>query len=279
MGLGMPVISLLTDFGLSDPYAGIMKGVIASICPQAIVIDITHKIAPQDVHGAAYALAEAYPYFPEGTIHVAVVDPGVGSGRRIVAVKAGAGVFIAPDNGLLSLVIEDQAVSSAFQVENPRIFIHPVSRTFHGRDIFAPAAAWLACGMDMDRLGTPLDTGALVRLNLGPPPKVDEKGRLCGSVMAVDRFGNLITNIRRADMEDAFGNWVAAEQDICVLAGRRIIRGFSDYYSSVPQGALLAILGSSGRLEISVNAGDAGKQLNLGRKDRVIVSPCDIIYG
>lgn len=273
----MPVISLLTDFGLSDPYAGIMKGVIASVCPDARIIDITHQVAPGDVYGAAYALAAACPYFPADTVHVAVVDPGVGSGRRIISVKTGAGTFLAPDNGLLSLVADKHPISAAYSVENPDIFIHPVSTTFHGRDIFAPAAAHLACGMDMSELGRPVSEKSLVRLDPGPPPEPDENGRLCGSVIAVDRFGNLITNIGRADIDKAFGSAAAAGKDICISAGDRIIRGISESYSSVPEGVLLALIGSTGRLEISVNADSAASQLNLGRKDRVTAAPCDAI--
>ncbi|MCF8110344.1 MAG: SAM-dependent chlorinase/fluorinase [Desulfobacteraceae bacterium] len=270
----MPVISLLTDFGLKDPYAGIMKGVILSICPGTPIIDITHLISPQDVHEAAYVLSVAYPYFPQDTIHVAVVDPGVGSGRKIAAVKTEAGVFIAPDNGLLNLVLEEQKVLAAFSLENPDIFIHPVSRTFHGRDIFAPAAARLACGMEMEMFGAPLDTESLVRLDFGSPPEVDEIGVIRGSVITADRFGNLVSNIRQSHIKEAFGEGISFGQQVCIRAGGRIIRGLSDSYNCVPKGELLAIIGSSNRLEISVNAGNAEKQLKLGRKDRVEVYLC-----
>ncbi|MBS3809264.1 MAG: SAM-dependent chlorinase/fluorinase [Desulfobacterales bacterium] len=274
----MPVISLLTDFGLSDSYAGIMKGVIASLCPDARVIDITHQVAPGDIYGAAYALSSACPYFPKDTIHVTVVDPGVGSGRRIIAVRTGAGIFLAPDNGVLSMVADKYRVSAAYSVENRDIFIHPVSKTFHGRDIFAPVAAYLACKMDMAELGPAVSEKSLVRLDYAQRPELDEKGRLCGSVIAVDRFGNLITNIGREDIEEAFGAGRAdGQEDICINAGDRIIRGISESYSSVPEGALLAIIGSTGRLEISVNAGNAASQLKLGRKDRVTAAPCDAI--
>ncbi|MFW5908383.1 MAG: SAM hydrolase/SAM-dependent halogenase family protein [Desulfosalsimonas sp.] len=270
----MPVISLLTDFGLTDPYAGIMKGVIFSVCPEARIIDITHLISPQDVHEAAYVLSASCAYFPKDTIHVAVVDPGVGSGRRIVAVKTEAGIFIAPDNGLLSLVLEEQPLLFAFCVENPDIFIHPVSRTFHGRDIFAPAAARLACGMEMDRLGPPLDADSLVRLDFGFPPEVNEKGVLRGSVIIADRFGNLVSNILQSHIKEAFGEGISFGRHVCIRAGGRIIRGLSDSYACVPKGELLAIIGSSNRLEISVNGGNAEKQLRLGRKDRIEVYLC-----
>ncbi|MFP4193353.1 MAG: S-adenosyl-l-methionine hydroxide adenosyltransferase family protein [Desulfobacterales bacterium] len=270
----MPVVSLLTDFGVTDPYAGIMKGVISSVCPGAGIIDITHLISPQDVHEAAYVLSSAYSYFPKDTIHAAVVDPGVGSGRKIAAVKTEAGVFIAPDNGLLSLVIEEQEVLAAFSLENTDIFLHPVSRTFHGRDIFAPAAARLACGMEMELLGPPLDTETLVHLDFGPPPELDDKGVLWGSVIVADRFGNLISNIRIPDIREAFGNTEGFDRRVCILAGGRRICGLSDSYSSVAKGEPLAVIGSSNRLEISVNGGSAEEQLKLGQKDRVKVYLC-----
>ncbi|MFW6297208.1 MAG: SAM hydrolase/SAM-dependent halogenase family protein [Desulfosalsimonas sp.] len=271
----MTVISLLTDFGLTDPYVGIMKGVIVSVCRKARVIDITHRIAPQDVENAAYVMSASYPYFPRDTVHVAVVDPGVGSERRIIAVKTEAGIFIAPDNGLLSLVLEEQAVLAAFCVENPDIFINPVSRTFHGRDIFAPVAARLACGMKMEDLGGRINTDSIVCFDFGPPPGLDENGILCGSIIAADRFGNLISNIGHQDIKEAFGAGAFIKQQICIQAGRRIIRGISDSYSSVSKGAPLAVIGSSGRLEISVNAGNAEAQLKLGRKDSVGVFLCE----
>lgn len=266
----MPVISLLTDFGLFDPYAGIMKGVIASICPEAQIIDISHRIEAQDVIQAAYFLASAYPYFPEETIHVTVVDPGVGSSRLIAAVKTPAGIFLAPDNGVLTHILEQERILAAFRVENPDIFIHPVSRTFHGRDIFAPAAAMLACGIEMENLGARIDAESLIRLDALPKPEVDEKGRLLGSVAAVDGFGNLVSNIRQSDIEKAFKK----KKDICIYAGAQVIRGISESYASVGEGGLLAIIGSSGRLEISVNRGHAGRRLNMGRSDRIIISEC-----
>ncbi len=266
----MSVISLLTDFGLFDPYAGIMKGVIASICPEAQIIDLTHQVAAQDVARAAFFLASAYPYFPKETIHVAVVDPGVGSSRGIAAVKTPAGVFLAPDNGLLTLILEEQQVLAAFRVENPDIFIHPVSRTFHGRDIFAPAAARLACGMDMEKLGARIDAESLIRLDSLPKPELDEKGRLLGFVTAVDGFGNLVSNIRLSDIEKAF----KGKTDICIHAGGRVISGISDSYVSVAEGELLAIIGSTGCLEISVNRGDAAGHLNIGSGGKIMVSLC-----
>ncbi|MBS3732157.1 MAG: SAM-dependent chlorinase/fluorinase [Desulfobacterales bacterium] len=265
----MPVISLTTDFGLADPYAGIMKGVIASICPAARVIDLTHLIDPQDVHGAAYVLSDARPYFPEDTVHVCVVDPGVGSGRRIVALRTAAGVFLAPDNGVLSLVLEDPAPVEVFRVENPDIFLHPVSRTFHGRDVFAPAAAYLASGMPLGRLGAPVAAHSLVRLDFGPHAGFDKDGGLTGAIIAVDRFGNLVSNITRAHLQEAFGIREDEDVSVCVQVGDQVISGIVGSYQSVRQGTPLAIIGSTGRLEISVNGGNAGRYFVAGRGDPV----------
>ncbi|MFP3980788.1 MAG: S-adenosyl-l-methionine hydroxide adenosyltransferase family protein [Desulfobacterales bacterium] len=272
----MPVISLTTDFGLTDPYAGIMKGVIASICPEASVIDLTHQIDPQDVHGAAYVLSDARPYFPADAVHVCVVDPGVGSGRRIIALKTAAGVFLAPDNGVLSLVMEDLPPVKVFCVENPDIFLHPASQTFHGRDVFAPAAAHLACGMPLGRLGAPVAAHFLVRLDFGPQPVVDKDGALTGAIVAVDRFGNLVSNITRAHLQEAFGIRDAQDASVCVQVGDQVISGIVSSYQSVGQGAPLAIIGSTGRLEISVNCGSAARYFCAGRGDRVTLrQACD----
>ena len=265
----MPVISLTTDFGLADPYAGIMKGVIASICPETRVIDLTHQIDPQDVHGAAYVLSDARPYFPKDAVHVCVVDPGVGSSRRIVALKTPSGVFLAPDNGVLSLVLEDPAPVEVFRVEKPEIFLHPVSQTFHGRDVFAPAAAYLASGMPPGRLGAPVDPQSLFRLDFGPKPAFDKDGGLTGTIIAVDRFGNLVSNITRTHLEQAFGIREENAAAVCVHLGDQVISGIVGSYQAVPRGAPLAIIGSTGRLEISVNGGNAGRYFGAGRGDRV----------
>lgn len=261
------MITLLTDFGTTDPYAGIMKGVIASICPQATVVDITHDIAPQDVLEAADVLEYAFAYFPPGTIHVAVVDPGVGGQRAVAAVEAGEFLFVAPDNGLLGPVLDQAAAGRAVRVNNPEFFRHPVSRTFHGRDIFAPVAAHLARGVDLDALGPRISIEELVRLTV-PRPEIS-KGRITGAVIGIDRFGNLITNIRENEL-DQMG--AAAAGQVAVTIGSRTISGLSATYEDAAPGSLLALVGSRGRLEISVSRGSAQAACGAARGDRVIVS-------
>ena len=198
----MPVIALLTDFGTADHYVGAMKGVMLGICPGATFVDITHEIPPQDVLGGALQLGACWQYFPAGTVFLAVVDPGVGSARRAIAVEADGRRFVAPDNGLLTMVLRAPEGGQAhFEISNPRYAAPLVSRTFEGRDRFAPAAAWLAAGVELAALGAPLSDW--VRLDI-PEPR-DLGDRLEGEVLAVDRFGNLITNIGRGELERFIG--------------------------------------------------------------------------
>src|SRR6266542_2863684 len=191
--MARPVIALLTDFGLRDHYAGTMKGVALGICPDATLVDITHDIPPHDVMAGALELAAAYKYFPAGTIFVAVVDPGVGSARRGVAADTGDYRFVAPDNGVLTQVLRESPAKKIVELTERRYARPTVSRTFEGRDRFAPAAAWLAKGIELVALGRP--AGDIQRLDL--PRPVVEAGRISGRVLRVDRFGNLITNIDR----------------------------------------------------------------------------------
>lgn len=265
----MSVIALLTDFGLSDPYVGVMKGVILSVSPSAQVVDLAHGVAPQDIAGAAYSLYSAYPYFPDNTVFTVVVDPGVGSGRRIVSLRTGRGIFLAPDNGVLTPVMDRETIHEAVSVENPEYFLHPVSRTFHGRDIFAPAAARLAAGVALSHFGPELSVSALVRLDVAPP-EMDTDGCLAGTVIAVDRFGNLITNIGRGDITAAFGD--AAAESLKTIIGGFEINGLSETYQSVPQNAPLVVFGSGDMLEISVNGGNAASDFGKSRGDRVLVT-------
>lgn len=263
----MPVISLLTDFGLTDPYVGIMKAVITSACPQARIIDISHDVAPQDVYQAAFMLAAAHGFFPHKSVHAAVVDPGVGSSRRIVAVRTSKAVFVAPDNGVLSLVLDDADNADAFLVNNSDLFLHPVSRTFHGRDVFAPVAAGLVCGMKPEMLGPEIALQSLVRLELGPAPHMDPSGRLTGTVVYADRFGNLVSNIGRNHLEKHFQDPDA----VCVQAGNQVISGMSRCYADAAKGRLLAIVGSFDRLEISVNQDSTARVLQMAVGDPVYV--------
>jgi len=245
-----PVITLLTDFGTRDAYVGVMKGVIASRCPAARVIDLTHDLAPGDVTAAGYLLSTAWRYFPQGTVHVAVVDPGVGSERAILAASLGGQYFIAPDNGLLSAVFDDHEPQRVVRVESESVRLAPVSQTFHGRDIFAPAGAALAGGAALGELGPAVEHWVSLPHLV---PAEDARGALVGQIVHIDRFGNLITNIAADD--------VPAEATIEI--GDRAIHGVRRSYASVSRGELLAIIGSAGRLEISVNRGDAAAMLRV----------------
>ena len=253
-----PVVALTTDFGLEDPFVGIMKGVILGICPRARLVDVTHGIPPQDVLSGCLALEAAAPFFPEGTVHLAVVDPGVGTRRPAVAVRTARGLFVAPDNGLLTFLSEAQ-VEEVRRIENPDLWLHPVSRTFHGRDVFAPVAAHLAAGVPLDRVGPPARG-----IHRVPVPHALRAGdAVLGEILAFDRFGNALTNIRRGD--------VGFEPGALEVAGRRVpVLGV---YAEAPPGEPLALWGSTGRLEVSVREGSARRALGLKRGDPVRVVP------
>lgn len=265
----MAIVTLLTDFGLEDAYVGIVKGVILTGNPDATLVDVSHGVAPGDVARAAYLLETAYGYFPPGSVHVVVVDPGVGSGRGIVAVEMDGHFFLAPDNGVLTGVLSKGGAVCAVSVENTRYFLSTLSRTFHGRDIFAPVAAQLSKGLDMKVLGPPIDCKELVRLNRATPAAADDQSIL-GTVVAVDRFGNLITNIQGQDLYEICGGGTC---ELKIQIGARTIHGLSDTYASVAPGESLAVMGSTGRLEISINGGNAGEILGAGPGEEVRVEP------
>ncbi|MCX7886113.1 MAG: SAM-dependent chlorinase/fluorinase [Verrucomicrobiae bacterium] len=253
-------ITLLTDFGTTDAYVGIMKGVIATINPKANVVDLTHAIEPQNVSGAAFVLASAYTYFPKGTIHVAVVDPGVGSNRKIVCMKTARHLFLAPDNGLLTLVADRETPTLVVEVRERKYFLPHVSQTFHGRDVFAPVAAHLSLGLNPTNLGPRLRD--LARLDFPRPVRTRNGWR--GEVIRVDRFGNLITNIPAA--------MIAGQKHVTVRIGRKYIHGLRQSYAEAAPHELLAIIGSAGFLEISVNLGSAADTLRVGNGASVHLS-------
>jgi len=262
-----PLVALLTDFGTRDHYAGVMKGVIHGICRDATVVDLSHEIAPQDVTEAAFVISSAYGYFPPGTIFVCVVDPGVGSERAIVCMCANRQMFLAPDNGLLSVVASESPPQAIYAARNQRYFLSPVSRTFHGRDIFAPVAAHLATGVDPKELGPPLARVHGLRL---PRPIKTAGGVLRGEVIHVDRFGNLITNVTEGTLQTAF----RGRQDrirITVKGGQ--IRGLRASYSEVPEGELLALVGSGGYVEVAAHHASAAQMLGCGKGEPVKVAP------
>jgi S-adenosylmethionine hydrolase len=254
------LITLLTDFGTQDAFVGVMKGIIKSLAPDAETIDLTHHIPPQDIRAGAFVLKTAYQYFPPGTVHLAVVDPGVGGGRRPVAASVGDFVYVCPDNGLLSYVLAQDILTQAVTLDNRRYHLPNVSRTFHGRDIFAPVAAHLANGVPLDTLGTPLDT-----LQTFPMSFPLALGRTITShIIYADVFGNLFTDLTE--------DWTEIELSSAVIeAGGTSIHGLSENYSQVPEGDPLALFGSSGHLEIAVRDGNAREQLGIKVGDRVTI--------
>lgn len=257
-----PIVTLLTDFGSSDAYVGILKGVILSRCAGVQLVDLTHGIDPQDVAGGALVLESAWSSFPKGTIHVAVVDPGVGSVRRPIAIRARGGFFVGPDNGVLSLAATAAGAPRTIRLDRRRFFATSVGGTFHGRDVFAPVAGHLAAGTPFARLGTPIDDPVTLEW-----PEVRRRaGRVRGEVVRVDRFGNLMTNLRPEDLAAFRG------REVFVSIGKMRIRGVSDHYAAVPRGRTVALWNSWGRLEIAVRDGSAAKRLRASAGERVEVA-------
>jgi len=243
-----PRITLLTDFGTADGYVGAVKGVLSQLCPDALLIDITHDIPPGDVRAGAFALMTATRTFPRGTVHLAVVDPGVGTERSGLLVEAGGALFVGPDNGLLSLA--SAGSRRVFVLDRPSWFQHPVSPTFHGRDVFAPIAARAAAGVLSDELGTSVSG----MLEIEIPPARHEPECVCGEVFHVDRFGNLVTTIRDSDLA-AEGR----ERLEAVIGTQRI--PLRATYGQAPEGVLIALIGSSGFVEVARVGGSAAAVL------------------
>lgn len=256
--MSQPIITLTTDFGQIDSYVGTMKGVILSICPEAVLVDISHEIRPQSVQQAAYVLSTAAPYFPVGTVHLVVVDPGVGTERRPVVVQTEQALYVVPDNGVLDLVLSQEPALRVIHLTDPHYRLARVSATFHGRDIFAPAAAHLACGTDPNQMGEPIPPAELVSLTvLGPQPLPD--GQWEGAILHVDHFGNLITNVKPTQ----------AESSISVTVRGRRIDALSNTFGDVEAGELVAYVGSSGHLEIAIRDGNAARALGMDVGDVV----------
>jgi hypothetical protein len=254
------IITLLTDFGLSDVYVGVMKGVIAQINPALTVVDLTHQIPPQNIAAARFNLMNAYPYFPAGTVHIAVVDPGVGSHRRAIALQLDVGFLVGPDNGLFSGVLNQNRVIKAVELTNPNYWRTPIpSTTFHGRDIFVTAGAHLASGVPLEQLGEVIDPKTLVQLTISE--RTLTVNGVAGCIQYIDHFGNLITNIPAIDVQGK--TWSVAVGDQVILS--------SQTYSDLPLGEVVALIGSHGWVEIAVNGGSARSQLQLDWGDRVQV--------
>ena len=258
--MSRPVITLTTDFGQMDGYVGAMKGVILNICPQAELVDISHQIRPQAVQQAAYVLSTTVAYFSPGTVHLVVVDPGVGSERRPIAVQTERATYVGPDNGTFDLALAQDPAQRAVHLTEQHYQLSPVSATFHGRDIFAPAAAHLACGTALKELGRPLALAELVDLPVTAPQPQPDGGWQC-SILHVDRFGNLITNFRLP----------SPGRKLRVGLGGRWIEKISRTFADVEPGGLVAYAGSSGYLEIAVRGKSAADLLALDAGDPVQV--------
>jgi S-adenosylmethionine hydrolase len=266
-----PTIALLTDFGTTDTYVGVMKAVMTGICPEARFIDITHAIQPQNVFLGAFTLLNCYRHFPQGTVFLTVVDPGVGSRRRPIAAQAGGYTFVGPDNGLLSFVLGELESPQVVELANPAYQRPPVSYTFHGRDIFAPAAAHLAAGVPLQQFGPPV-----ANISQQMVPALRFMGNeVLGEVLAVDQFGNVTTSIGQFDWMDSdhlrlsprFGLQRSPHEFtadcIIVRAGGQTLTGVKHTYAETKRSELLALIGSDGYLEIAVNQGSAADHLKL----------------
>ncbi|MDY6876071.1 MAG: SAM-dependent chlorinase/fluorinase [Chloroflexota bacterium] len=280
----VPLVTLTTDFGTADGYVGTMKGVILSIAPDVLLVDISHEIAPQNVRQAAYVLYTAYPFFPSHAVHLAVVDPGVGSARRPIALRTPAGYFVGPDNGIFSYVMACEPVEALVELD-PRQFLQ-VSHTFHGRDVFAPVAAHLAAGLSIAALGSPV----LDPVTFSPPRLEVTPAGITGEVLHTDHFGNVITSIGRMvwggdelvlepifwrarggmqvtggkEHEAGDGGQVRVKAgEVVVVVGGREIAGVHRTYAEVASGEALALVGSQAYLEIAVREGNAALELGL----------------
>jgi S-adenosylmethionine hydrolase len=264
----LPVITLLTDFGTADYFVAAVKGVILTINPQASLVDITHEIPPQDIEAGAFTLLTCYRDFPEGTIHVAVVDPGVGSARRPIVVRAGSHYFVGPDNGLFSYVYDCEPSVQVFHVTAAEYFRQPPSPTFHGRDVFAPIAAVLSTGITAEALGPQITD----EVRLAPlAPVKDDTGKLHGRIIHIDRFGNCITNLTCTDL---------GSRPVKLQVNGSVVETLRKFFTDDRESEtsedssgqdLFALWGSAGFLEIAVNRGSAAQLLNAHRGDTLVL--------
>jgi len=262
----MPLITLLTDFGQESVFPAAMKGVILGLCPEARIVDITHAVPEHDIVAGSYALYAVHDRFPAGTIHVAVVDPGVGTVRRILAVEMEGRVYLVPDNGLMSFILKASAPDRVFVVENRRLMASHISPTFHGRDVFAPVAAHLACGTAIEEVGPRVHS--IVRLDISSPRRTEDG--IAGEIIAVDRFGNLVTNVPE-EMLPPEGPMRAA---MALRISGTTIEGLHRTYAEVPLGRLVNYIGSAGLLEIGRNRASARDVLGAG-----VGHPLKIVFG
>jgi S-adenosyl-L-methionine hydrolase (adenosine-forming) len=263
--LARPIITLTTDFGSNDHFVGTMKGVILDIVPEAQIVDICHSVQAFDVLDGALTISQAYSYFPTRTIHVVVVDPGVGTTRRPILASCDKYHFVAPDNGVLSLVYAREERMHIRHITSEHYFLQPISNTFHARDIFSPVAAWLAKEVDSQKFGDEIED--YVRFN-APKPKAVDENRLRGVVLKVDRFGNLVTNITPKDAPMLFG---ANASGFKIVVGSREITEIHNTYGEGAPGEVFGVLGSMGFLEIAVNRGAAAQLTGAGKGNEVSI--------
>lgn len=264
----MAIITLCTDFGIRDEYVGVLKGVILSVNPAATIVDLSHRIPPQDVVVAAYMLRASFIYFPEGSVHTAIIDPGVGTARAIIAARFQRHTFLAPDNGLLPLMWGGTEPAEVVQVDNQDLFRQPVSRTFHGRDIFAPIAAHLAKGVELKAVGQVIPPSRLQQLDCDNP-HFDPGVGIRGHIVGIDRFGNLITNIDLSLLDRLVSD--VKDGAIETQIGEHRILGLVNHYAEGASGQPVVLIGSRGSLEIAVNCGSAAETLRASRADGVCV--------
>jgi S-adenosylmethionine hydrolase len=257
-------VSLTTDFGLQDHFVGTMKGVMLNIAPDVTFVDICHSVQAFDVFDGALTIAQAYPYFPTGTVHMVIVDPGVGSARRPIVLSTEKYLFVAPDNGVLSLIYDREERLTVRTIAAEHYYLQPVSQTFHARDIFSPIAAWLAKGVDPANMGDEITD--FVRFS-APKPKTDG-GTLRGIVLKVDRFGNLITNISAQDAPMLFD---ADPKPFKIVVGKREITQVRSAYAEGAPGEVFGIMGSMGFLEIAANRGSAAKLVEASKGTDVTI--------
>lgn len=250
----MGIITLLTDFGLKDPYVGIMKGVILGLNPKASLVDLTHQVGPGDIVRAARIIRESFSFFPSGTIHVAVVDPGVGTNRKPILVKSRNHFFVGPDNGLFWPIIKTDPQVLLIHLTRKEFFLPHISRTFHGRDIFAPVAGHLSLGADPSKMGEIIED----LMSLPDAAPIQQGETLLGRAVGIDHFGNIITNIHRDDLTRFVGS-----RQMVIRVGKARINGIVETYADGAKGKLLALFGSTDHLELAVNSGRADSLLNL----------------
>ncbi len=259
-----PLVTFTSDFGLHDWFVGVMHAVVHERCPECRIVDLTHEVPPGDIERAAFVLEAAIPDIRGDAVHVVVVDPGVGTGRRAIVVRARGARFVAPDNGVLEWALEDPDAETR-EIQANQLFRQPLSRTFHGRDVFAPVAAALAAGFPFEEVGPVIHDP--VRIPDARPVMIAHE--LHGHVTHVDRFGNVLTNITDPDIERAFPKLPPGS--IEVVAGGRVVRGLTGSYGDATVGSLIAVIGSSGRLEIAQSGGDASHRLGVSVRDEIRV--------